>query len=239
MLSDDICKVWQSQGAGPSPLTIEEIRASELGAWEKRALLLGLLSHIALDLELHPLVNACAERDARLRGGAESHHHYLAEKYHSLFFHLDRFGEDIVGRPRFFREDARLLADRSFFLPRAPRPLLDLFRASLRRTHGAAPSRLQVAGWIRNFHQLAFLIALPFAARNSTRTRTAENRRRYYDGPGVLFASHYARAEKRLKALAHLGLEYFESPRFDEAQRKRFDERAGIEDLARPAAAEG
>jgi len=27
MLSDDICKVWQSQGAGPSPLTIEEIRA--------------------------------------------------------------------------------------------------------------------------------------------------------------------------------------------------------------------
>src|SRR5204863_3131377 len=39
---------------------------------EKRALAAGLLSHVALDLTLHPLVNYCARRDTAAHGGHES-----------------------------------------------------------------------------------------------------------------------------------------------------------------------
>ena len=64
---------------------------------EKLALVGGLLSHCALDLALHPLVNHVARRDTRQYGGHESMHHRVTEKYHALFFHLERRGSDPVG----------------------------------------------------------------------------------------------------------------------------------------------
>src|ERR1700761_8508598 len=56
---------------------------------EGLALVGGLISHAALDLTLHPLVNYCARRDTALHGGHESVHHRMTEKYHALFFHRE------------------------------------------------------------------------------------------------------------------------------------------------------
>ncbi len=45
-------------------------RTAGLSEDEKLALIAGLVSHCALDLALHPLVNYCARRDAREAGSA-------------------------------------------------------------------------------------------------------------------------------------------------------------------------
>ena len=68
---------------------------------ERLALVGGLVSHAALDLTLHPLVNYCARRDTAEHGGHESVHHRLTEKYQALFFHLDRIGHDPIGTAEF------------------------------------------------------------------------------------------------------------------------------------------
>src|SRR5438132_1707920 len=60
-----------------------------------------LVPHVALDLALHPLVNYGARRDVVEKGGHESTHHRVTEKYHALFFHLERFGDDPIGTPAF------------------------------------------------------------------------------------------------------------------------------------------
>src|SRR5207248_6524865 len=57
---------------------------------ERLALIGGLLSHAALDLTLHPLVNYIARRDTALHGGPETFNHRATETHHSLFFHLHR-----------------------------------------------------------------------------------------------------------------------------------------------------
>jgi len=51
---------------------------------ERLALVGGLLSHCALDLTLHPLVNYCARRDTELHGGHYSVDPRLTEKYHDF-----------------------------------------------------------------------------------------------------------------------------------------------------------
>lgn len=67
-------------------------RSDRLGA-----LGLGLVSHAAMDRQLHPLVNALARRHA----GRLSHDaaHREVEKFQSICFHEMYFGEDCMGQP--------------------------------------------------------------------------------------------------------------------------------------------
>src|SRR5260370_39841025 len=63
-----------------------------LHSTERLALVGGLISHCALDLALHPLVNYCARLDAATYGGHESWYHRQAEIAHALYFHEARLG---------------------------------------------------------------------------------------------------------------------------------------------------
>jgi hypothetical protein len=73
----------------PDRLVASYIRAARtvpgLTDQERLALVGGLLSHCAIDLAMHPLVNYCARRDVLRHGGHESTHHRLTEKYQALF----------------------------------------------------------------------------------------------------------------------------------------------------------
>src|SRR5215831_11528597 len=89
---------------------------------ERLAVIAGFSSHVALDLSMHPLVNYIARRDAHLQGGAESHHHRLAEKFHALFYHLDSMGRDVIGS-RQIREKTRV-TKRSSLVRRVAEPAI-------------------------------------------------------------------------------------------------------------------
>src|SRR5262249_18806682 len=107
---------------------------------ERLALVAGLCSHAALDLSLHPLVHYIARREVARHGGAESHHHRLAEKYHSLFYHLDSRGRDVIGSREM--HDKTRVTKRSSLLRRAAEPaLVDLALAAYRAQWGESPSR--------------------------------------------------------------------------------------------------
>ena len=105
---------------------------------ERLALMAGLLSHCALDLTLHPLVNYCARRDTQLHGGHESVHHRLTEKYHALFFHLDRVGRDPIGTPE-FRQYTQIVKQGSLLRARVEAPIVDFMRDAYRGAYGDAP----------------------------------------------------------------------------------------------------
>src|SRR5262245_43336654 len=98
---------------------------------ERLALLGGLFSHCALDLTLHPLVNYCARRDTALHGGHESFHHRICEKYHALFFHIERFGDDVIGT-RAFKEKTVVVKRGSPTRPQAEPEILGFMREAYR-----------------------------------------------------------------------------------------------------------
>src|SRR4051794_22587552 len=98
---------------------------------EGLALVGGLLSHCALDLTLHPLVNYCARRDTAQHDGHESVHHRLTEKYHALFFHLERLGHDPIGSSE-FRAWTRVVKSGSFVFAKVEQPLVDCIREAYR-----------------------------------------------------------------------------------------------------------
>lgn len=205
-----------------------------LSADERLALCGGLLSHCALDLALHPLVNYCARRDTALHGGHESTHHRMTEKYHALFFHLERFGDDPIGTVA-FAERCRVTKQGGALDRLVEAPLLAFVGLAFRGAYGRAPAERTWTAWVRNFRQFGIAVSLPIAARNSLRTRTAAFRARYYDNEVFDFRDFYAAAERRLGRLALLGLDFLEARDFSPEAQAGFAAVAGIDDLAEPA----
>src|SRR5262249_11541133 len=137
---------------------------------ERLALMAGLISHAALDLTLHPLVNYCARRDTEAFGGHESVHHRLTEKDHALFFHLERLGADPIGTPEFRRLTQVVKAVPPLFGPaRVEQPLLGFMQDAYRGVYGDAPDSATWAGWVRSFRHFGVLAALPIARKNSAK----------------------------------------------------------------------
>jgi hypothetical protein len=190
----------------------------------------GLVSHCALDLALHPLVNYCARRDTTEHGGHESVHHRLTEKYHALFFHLDRFGEDPIGR-RDFYQSTTVVKHGSWVRARVEEPISRLMRQSYFGAYGDAPDERTWAGWVRSFRHFGWLVSTPWAARNSQRKRQDPTlRQRYFENEVFAFYDFYAVAERRLRELSQLALDCFDSRFSDE----EFARASGIDDLAEP-----
>jgi hypothetical protein len=152
---------------------------SQLSRRERLALVAGFCSHVALDLSLHPLVNYIARRDRARFGGAESHHHRLAEKYHAMFYHLDSLGRDLIGSAEMI-ELTRVTKRSSLVRLAAEPPVVDFARAAYRSMWNDAPSARQWRAWVRSFQHFGVLVASRVARRNSLRLRTDENRRRYF-----------------------------------------------------------
>jgi hypothetical protein len=201
---------------------------------ERLALVGGLLSHCALDLTLHPLVNYCARRDTALYGGHESVHHRLTEKYHALFFHVDRLGYDPIGT-RDMRTWSRVVKSGSFVRATVETPLVEFMRDAYRGAYGGAPAGKTWATWVRSFQHFGALVSSPLAARNSQKTRTdAALRARYFENDVFQFFAFYARSEYRLAELCNLGLAYFDAGDFSPAAEDAFVRAARIDDLAEP-----
>jgi len=201
---------------------------------EGLALVGGLLSHCALDLTLHPLVNYCARRDTAELGGHESVHHRRTEKFHALFFHLDRVGYDVIGTAE-FRVATRVVKSGSMVRARVEQPIVDFVREAYRGAYGGAPEGKTWAGWVRSFAHFGALVSAPWAARNSQRVRKdAGLRFRYFDNDVFRFFEFYACSERRLAELCNLGYDYFDAGDFSRAAEDAFVAAARIDDLAEP-----
>jgi hypothetical protein len=188
---------------------------------ERLALCAGLCSHAALDLSLHPLVNYIARRDCLEHGGAESHHHRLAEKYHAMFFHLDATGRDLIGS-REIHEKTLLTKRSSLLWLRAEAPIVDLALASYRAMWGDAPSRRQWMGWVRSFAHFGRMVGHRWALRNSLKLRTAQNRDRYFQCRDFDFYEFWEAARRRGVEIANRSYELFERADFSNGALSRF-----------------
>jgi hypothetical protein len=204
---------------------------------ERLALVGGLISHCALDLTLHPLVNYCARRDTAIYGGHESTHHRLTEKYHALFFHLERLGHDPIGTAE-FRCWTRITKQAPRFLGGAARvePAIGSFmQDAYRGVYGDAPDLKTWAGWVRSFSHFGALVALPIASRNSHKKRRDPSLKpRYFENDVFRFWDFYACSERRLAELANLAYHYFDGGDFSAASEEAFVRAARIDDLAEP-----
>jgi hypothetical protein len=201
---------------------------------ERLALVGGLISHCALDLTLHPLVNYCARRDTARLGGHESVNHRLTEKYHALFFHLQQLGHDPIGTAE-FRRYTRVVKQGSFVRARVEAPIVAFMTDAYRGAYGGAPSARTWSRWVRSFAHFGMLVSSPFAARNSQRVRQDQSlRERYFDNDVFHFDDFYACSERRLSELTQLAHAYFDAGDFSRSAEDLFVAAARIDDLAEP-----
>jgi hypothetical protein len=163
-----------------------------------------------------------------------SHHHRLVEKYQSLFIHLEMMGKDIVGSPELFSRLAKVTRKNPFFSRRVEPGLAEFMTGMLESFFGDAPSPKEWSGWVRCFRHIAFLISGTMADRNSRRNRTAQLRERYFSNMDFDFRDFFEASRKRAASVVTLAHDYFELPRFDEADRERFAIDSALDSLAYP-----
>jgi hypothetical protein len=206
-----------------------------LSADQRLAILAGFFSHLALDLELHPLVNWCARREVIRHGGHESHHHRLTEKYHSLFFHRELHGKDILGTRPLFAEKSRIVEEPALIRLSPELPVVrwctDLLGGFF---HEQAPSMRQFASWVRSFRHFGFVLSLPPVHGNSQRLGTQENRERYYENSDFSFADFFERGHARSVQFLNLAYAAFEAATLSAEQRAAFLRLVQITDLSYP-----
>jgi hypothetical protein len=208
--------------------------APALDDTERLALVAGLLSHCALDLTLHPLVNYCARRDTALYGGYESYHHRITEKYHALFFHLERFGDDVIGHKAFQRKTI-VVKQGSPTRRRAEPEIVAFMREAFRHAYGNAPRAEQWTTWVRNFRHFGLSVGNALAGRNSRKVRKDPKLyERYFRSSEFDFSAFYVHSERRVVELVNLAHDYFVAGDFSPSAEARFCERARIDNLADP-----
>ena len=205
-----------------------------LSADEGMALAAGLISHCALDLSLHPLVNYCARRDTDALGGHESFNHRITEKYHALFFHADHLAYDPIGTPT-FRRWTRVVKEGGLFRARVEAPLGGFMRDAYAGAYGNAPTVARWAGWVRSFAHFGILVGSSLAANNSEKKRYDQAlRARFFENDVFSFWAFYACAEARLGKLGTLAHDYMANGDFSVDAENAFVAEAGIDDLAEP-----
>ena len=212
------------------------ITPGDLTRDERLALVGGLISHCALDLTLHPLVNYCARRDTADHGGHESVHHRLTEKYQALLFHLERMGRDPIGTPE-FRQMTRVVktVPSLFGRARVEAPIARFMQEAYRGAYGDAPDADTWATWVRSFRHFGMLVSIPIARHNSElKQRDPELRPRYFDNDVFRFWEFYACSERRVTELGNLAYHYFDAGDFSTAAEDAFVRAARIDDLAEP-----
>ena len=222
----------------PDRFVASYVRAARMtpGLTEREGLALvgGLLSHCALDLTLHPLVNYCARRDTVLYGGHETFHHRVVEKYHALFFHVERFGSDVMGTPE-YRLKTRVVKDSHPHRPTAEPQLIAFMREAYRHAYGNAPVPSRWTTWVRNFRHFGLATGNPLVLRNSRKKCKSELLyRRYFKCADFDFNAFYAHSERRVAELVNLAADYYTSGDFSTAAEDEFCHRARIDNLAEP-----
>ena len=203
---------------------------------ERLALVGGLLSHCALDLTLHPLVNYCARRDTLRYGGHETFHHRITEKNHALFFHVERFGDDVLGKPD-FKLKTRVVKQGSGSRPLAEPHVVAFMREAYRHAYGNAPRGEVWKRWVLNFRHFGLATGMPIADRNSQKMRQrGDLYRRYFKSDEFDFYAFYAHSERRVAQLVNLAHDYVTAGDFSVEAEDRFCSEARIDNLAEPDA---
>ncbi len=223
-------RIHDDGGAVPvySRLCARVAEPGPLGEEARLALLAGVASHIALDVAQHDLVRFIARREAGRGHGDESFHHRYAEKFHSMFFHLDHFGRDPIGSPEWLA--LTKLAPRGSMVWRRHEPAVtQLWLGALADHYGDAPTVGQWTSWLRNFIHFGFLTSGYLARRNTRLYSTAENRRVYYSNDLFHVPDHMDAATRLAGRILTLTAEYLDAGRFDDRSRRQF-----IDDLQLP-----
>src|SRR5262249_32667810 len=160
-------------------------------------------------------------------------------KYHSLFYHLDSRGRDVIGSREM--HDKTRVTKRSSLLRRAAEPaLVDLALAAYRAQWGESPSREEWAGWVRSFAQFGIMVGGWLSRRNSLKLRTPANRTRYFQSQEFDFYEFMAVARRRVVAIANRAHAYFDARDFSPEARARFIADLGFDGtLAEPEGAYG
>lgn len=201
---------------------------------ERLALVAGLLSHCALDLTLHPLVNYCARRDTALLGGHETFHHRITEKYHALFFHLERYGDDVLGHKSML-EKTRVVKQGHGRRSTAEPEIVAFMREAYRHAYGNAPAGDTWTRWVLNFRHFGVAVAGKLTRRNSLKVRENESfYTRYYRSDDFDFNAFYVHSERRVAELVNLAHAYFTAGDFSPEAEARFCEASRIDNLAEP-----
>jgi hypothetical protein len=156
------------------------------------ALLLGFVSHLAVDRSLHPLVNRMARERARRLGRDVLHHHTEVEKFHSVLFHEERNGFDFMGRAA-LRAHIAVQADAVCNDP----ALRAAYVAALTSVCGEAPSQALLARWARGYRQYVWLVSGPAGKRIVPNAQKREVRGELYRGGWGSFVDAYGVAVAR------------------------------------------
>jgi len=153
------------------------------------ALLLGFVSHLAVDRSLHPLVNRMARERARRLGRDVLHHHTEVEKFHSVLFHEERLGFDFMGRHE-LREHIAVDSDAIH----RDADLRAAYVAALSATCGEPPGGELLRQWARGYQQYVWLVSSPVGKRIVPDAKKREVRAELYRGAFGSFVDAYGEA---------------------------------------------
>jgi len=168
---------------------------------------LGFASHLAVDAELHPLVNRMARaRAARLHDSALRQHSEV-EKFHSVMFHEERLGFDFMGR----RELGEHIRVDAHTVHRDP-VLRDAFMAALTAAIGHAPSARLLGRWASGYTQYVWLVSSPAGKVLMSESQKREVREEVYEGAWGTFRAAYAEAVACSRRALDATLDLFQDP---------------------------
>jgi hypothetical protein len=136
---------------------------------------LGLVSHAAMDRQLHPLVNALAR--TQMPRDTHDASHREVEKFQSICFHEEYLGRDRMGTPGIVRLVAVPL--RELF---AQRVVADAIEWSFRRALDPSPSRAVLRRMGRGYEQHAALLGSPIGKLVASEADKADARPKYLAG---------------------------------------------------------
>ncbi|MBI4509352.1 MAG: hypothetical protein HY698_06925 [Deltaproteobacteria bacterium] len=175
---------------GRSLLTLARDEGALRGSPEGELLLalaLGYHSHVALDTQVHPLVNALARPRAAALGRPEMSEHHDVEKYQSIFFHEDRFGREFMGTSDLTRY---ISIDSALLMRLAP-----LINRALRVSLAREPKRAEWRRWARGYGQYGWTLGSALGRAFAPAEAKIEWRPRVYTA--VDFPRHMEAATQR------------------------------------------
>ncbi|MEO6952098.1 MAG: hypothetical protein ABI321_09810 [Polyangia bacterium] len=163
------------------------------------AVALGLLSHLAVDSRLHPLVNQLAKVRAQRLDDRAARQHSEVEKFHSILFHEVRLGFDFMGDRRiaeYIAVEGQRVHDGG--------AIARALASALEIVHGSAPPASDIARWTRGYRQYTSLLASFIGKRIMPQATKEAVRAEVYDD--ARFLEHYADAVQRSVAYTRAGL---------------------------------
>lgn len=171
------------------------------------ALLLGYVSHLAVDRSMHPLVNRIARERAKRLGRDVGHHHTEVEKFHSVLFHEERLGFDFMGRRELRKHievDGQAL--------RRDGSLRDAYVAAMTRVCGEAPSTALIARWTRGYGQYVALVSSPVGKHIVPEAAKRAVRGELYRGAFGSFVDAYGEAVRASRDAIEATLAAYSAP---------------------------